>query len=84
MIGRTLRKALLWTAAIYVLFNVLAAGMQIVEVIGRHEAYATPWHFPMLAVSALAASLVQAGILLALLSIDRRLQLRSEAAGSGG
>ena len=84
MIGPNLRKALRWAAVFYILYNVGAAVMQIIEIAERPSIYSAPWQFVMMAGAALVSALIQAGILLVLLSIDERMGVRRATAGIEG
>lgn len=78
MIGPQLRKALRWGAVVYVLYSAFLIASMLVEQ-SRLPDYVD--HQPLLTwlgpIGALAQAVVQAGILLALLSIDERLGLKA-------
>lgn len=78
MIGPNLRKALRWAAVVIILYGVFIIAMGLVEHATRPpEVEQQDWRQWMSLVAGLAGALVQGGILLALLSIDERLERRA-------
>jgi hypothetical protein len=78
VIGPNLRKALRWAAIAYVLFGASQVIYLMMERAQQPE-YAVPVNDRTIWISSaggLVAAFVQAGILLALLSIDERLEAR--------
>lgn len=78
MIGPNLRKALRWAAIAYVLLGAWQLVYLMIERAQQPE-YAVPvnhWAIWVSSAGGLIAAFVQAGILLALLSIDERVEVR--------
>ena len=80
MIGPQLRKALIWAAVVYMLFGPASTLIQLYETSSRpdFEILGSSTQFWIGSLAALVATVVQGGVLLVLLSIDKNLMLRRE------